>query len=1216
MLSRHKLILSFSLQIFISLNVFAQKPKLYVQKGHVGPIYTLAYSPDGRILASAGADKTVRLWDVATRREIRNLVGHDSMVTSLAISRDGKLLASGGMDGQVKVWDIATGQLVWLYGHSTPIMGTAFSPDGRFLAAWSSDLILWDVKNWQEAKRFKTDANVIKLANMFGSPSTSVPFAFSPDSTKIYALSDGRLKSFDVATGKKLKTFELILFSCIAISPDGATVAIGHRDFEVISREPFKTRHFGAIEIFDAAKGKLIKKLEAHPGNESQGKLNALSFSPDGRVLASAGEDRTTKLWDTSSWREIKTLTGHKDDINALAFSPDGNLLATATGSSSVTGRESNIQLWNPQTGLQVATLAGQSSRATGMAVSTDGKKLAYLETDTRRTILSIWDLAKGQKARTFEIPLWLFSVTFSPDGRSLLTAGRDGTARLWDAESGRVRQIIYAHADTAFYASFSPEGRRIVTASADKTIKMWDVGSGRELKTFYGHRDNVMCVVFGPNGKILASTGNDKTVRLWDVDSGHQIKSLIDPVSELKIAKIPRQSELFEQMTSGEMFGGGVVTFSPDGRTLAVSFGGYVMARVANKEEVAKLTNEIRLYDVEDGVKVRQLEGHQETVHSLSFSTDGQSLASGSADKTIAVWDVNTGRRTVSRSDNLDFDAYATFIPNKNLVAGGSRNLLHLWDSTSVELLATMTSVENTNEWLVVTPEGLFDGSPTAWQFLLWRFSQNTFDVLPVEAYFSDFFQPNLLTDIYSGERPKTLAHIENKDRRQPSLKISLPEINTGSVASRVIKVKIEVAEVPPDETHGDGSGVRDVRLFRNGSLVKAWRGEVTLSGQGKADFEVSVPIIAGENVLTAYAFNRDNVKSLDTTAKIIGAETLRRQGTAYILTIGVNSYANPQYNLKYAVPDARDFGEELQRQQYNLARFANVEVISLLDKNATKANILLALKRLAGSDTMLPAGVPDGLGRIKPVQPEDTVVIYFSGHGTAQQNQFYLIPYDLGYLGPRTKLDRNALQQILTHSISDRELQLAFEQIDVGQMLLVIDACNSGQALEADEKRRGPMNSRGLAQLAYEKGMYILTAAQSYQVALETSRLGHGYLTYALIEEGLKTARADVEPRNGQVTVREWIDFVTERVPQMQQQLPQTSPVPEAQVQPQSTLPQNPRRRRRVPQKITKSQRELVQEDATTTTQISPEDRLIQRPRVFYRREAEPQPFIVAQP
>src|SRR5207247_1904211 len=180
---------------------------------------------------------------------------------------------------------------------------------------------------------------------------------------------------------------------------------------------------------------------------------------------------------------------------------------------------------------------------------------------------------------------------------------------------------------------------------------------------------------------------------------------------------------------------------------------------------------------------------------------------------------------------------------------------------------------------------------------------------------------------------------------------------------------------------------------------------------------------------------------------------------------------------------------------------------------------------------------GAPKALAKIKPAEPEEAVVIYLARHGTAAEDGcFYLIPHDLGYSRSRTWLDRPSLQSILNHSISDKELEEALEKVDAGQFLLVIDACNSGQALEAEEKRRGPMNAKGLAQLAYEKGMYILTAAQSYQVALEQRRLSHGYLTYALVEEGLKTKAADTNPMDGQVVLQEWLDYAVARVPQMQ--------------------------------------------------------------------------------
>ena len=219
------------------------------------------------------------------------------------------------------------------------------------------------------------------------------------------------------------------------------------------------------------------------------------------------------------------------------------------------------------------------------------------------------------------------------------------------------------------------------------------------------------------------------------------------------------------------------------------------------------------------------------------------------------------------------------------------------------------------------------------------------------------------------------------------------------------------------------------------------------------------------------------------------------------------MNTYANDGYNLKYAVADARDFSDELNRNQQNLlGRFAHVETISLTDQQATKANILAALHRLVGTETSLPADAPPDLAKLNAAEPEDAVVIYFAGHGMAYQERFYMLPHDLGYEGSRRRLTEAGFASIVSHSISDRELEDAFETINAGEILFVIDACNSGQALEAEEKRRGPMNSKGLAQMAYEKGMYILAAAQSYQAALEADEFGHGLLTYALIEEGLK--------------------------------------------------------------------------------------------------------------
>jgi uncharacterized caspase-like protein len=580
----------------------------------------------------------------------------------------------------------------------------------------------------------------------------------------------------------------------------------------------------------------------------------------------------------------------------------------------------------------------------------------------------------------------------------------------------------------------------------------------------------------------------------------------------------------------------------------------------------------QVQFWDITTGTQVGEIKGHSRGVSKVAFSRDGKMLASAGTDNTIKIWDVATRTELRTLTGHTASIESIDFTPDGRMLASASEDgSTFLWDTKTGEHLLTLISLDDGGEWMVVTPQGLFDGTPVSWNQILWRYNQETFNVAPIEWFFNEFYYPGLLADIFAGKRPKVAQDVSKKDRRQPVVKLSLVGQPTDSIATRTIKVKLDVSDAP--------AGAQDLRLFRNGSLVKVWHGDV-LKGQSSVSLEEEITVTAGPNRLVAYAFNRDNVKSKDAPLVFNGADTLKRKGTAYIIAVGVNEYENAQYNLKYAKADAQSFAEEMRRRQTQLGGFEHVEVIQLLDQDATKANIIAALKRLAG-ETGPPSLKARPLDSLKRAEPEDTVVIYFAGHGTAQAQRFYLIPHDLGYSGERTKLNEQGLKSILAHGISDVELETAVEDLDAGHLLLIIDACNSGQALEAEEKRRGPMNSKGLAQLAYEKGMYILTAAQSFQAALEAAQLGHGYLTYALVEEGLKTAAADTEPKDGVVIAREWLDFATERVPQMQE--------------------------------------EKMAQGRGLGLEISfaeGETRSVQRPRVFYRRELEANPLVITKP
>src|SRR4029079_4447391 len=303
---------------------------------------------------------------------------------------------------------------------------------------------------------------------------------------------------------------------------------------------------------------------------------------------------------------------------------------------------------------------------------------------------------------------------------------------------------------------------------------------------------------------------------------------------------------------------------------------------------------NTIKIWDVGTRTELRTFTGHTASIESIDFSPDGSLLAS-------AVKDVST----------------------------------FLWDTKTGEHLLTLISLDDGGEWMVVTPQGLFDGTPVSWNQILWRYNQETFNVAPIEWFFNEFYYPGLLADIFAGKRPKVAQDVSKKDRRQPVVKLSLAGPEPDSTGTtRTLIVKLDVSDAPADKNNPKGAGAQDLRLFRNGSLVKVWHGDV-LNGQASVSLEQEITVTAGPNRLVAYAFNRDNVKSKDAPLVFTGADTLKRKGTAYIIAVGVNEYANTQYNWKYASADARSFADEMRRRQTQLGGFERVEVVQLLDQD-----------------------------------------------------------------------------------------------------------------------------------------------------------------------------------------------------------------------------------------------------------------------------------------
>lgn len=600
--------------------------QVFTLAGHTDSINDAVVSPNGRYIATASDDNSVKIWDAETGQTIHTLDGHEASVTSLAFSENNTHLLSGDTASQIIVWDVEAGTLVRrLTGEDDrAVRSVAFHPDGEQIGVGydAGTARIWDfVTSSSKLRQFRHNA-----------PVTAIEFS-NDGTTFVTAGEDGIIIVQNTETGIPLTSFEAELtdngfpipINAIAISNDGTQIAAakadgdatlwlngefqatfpGHSDavtdvdFNEEGDRLATASLDGSAKVWDVEAERAVLTLSGFGGG-----VTAVAFYPSGERIVTANLDGASRIWNTETGLEPLTLTDHRAGVNSIRYSKDGSLIATASN-------DKTARIWDALTGENLTSLI--HSEGVNSAELHPTEPILATATQGQDPNVRLWDLTTDSIIEPFyDHPQLVNDLAFNPDGTLLATAAEDGIARLWELATNEVI-LRLEHADPVQTVSFNSDGSQLLTTSGTTAV-IWDVASGEILAEISGHNGAIQHAIFSPDDSQLATASADGTVKLWNLESGSA-----------------------ERTFSGHSGPVNWVTFSEDGSLLAT----------------ASVDKTARLWDVATGQVIRTIIGHTSAVTAVTFNPDGTELATSSFDSTARITPLTTTNDLLIQSWN-----------------------------------------------------------------------------------------------------------------------------------------------------------------------------------------------------------------------------------------------------------------------------------------------------------------------------------------------------------------------------------------------------------------------------------------------------------------------------------------------------------------------------------------------------------------------------------